>query len=117
MLDVSIKDIPDGENYLFAKKTTLLDRNALQMVQQKKIKFVITDKGIYYKIANVLIDLTGTCYIPFETLSIVEKGKYLWAKKLTFFDKNKNKLEIIDKESILDEILEILRKYNVKISD
>lgn len=116
MLETTIKGIPANEEYLFAKKTILFDKQGLlQVPRQIKIKFVITNKAIYYKIAGVLIDTTGTMFIPLDNLKSVKKGKYLWATKLIITDKNLNELHLIDKQNVLDEIIKILSSYGVTV--
>lgn len=75
MSNVIIKDIPYNEDYLFAKKVTFIDRTPLFLPVTKTIKCVITNIAIYIKIANVLIDLTGTERIRIDEITSLSSKK------------------------------------------
>ena len=59
MGQVKIKAVPHDEEYLFAKKVWFKTRSLIGLYNSQRIKLVVTNKALYIKIANVLIDLTG----------------------------------------------------------
>ena len=66
---VKIKDIPCNEEYLYAKKFEIKDKSLIGIPNYKKVKFVITNVAVYIKIANVLIDISGTRYFLINEIS------------------------------------------------
>ncbi|MBQ8428569.1 MAG: hypothetical protein IJX30_00515 [Clostridia bacterium] len=58
--NVTIKDIPSSEEYLFAEKVNLATRSLFFIPNAQRVKLIITNVALYVKIANVLIDLSGT---------------------------------------------------------
>ena len=60
MGQVKIRAVPQDEEYLFAKKVCLITKSLIGIPNKQTVKLVVTNKALYIKIANVLIDLSGT---------------------------------------------------------
>lgn len=116
MSDVKIRNIPADEQYLLAIKTNIYTKGLL-IPSFQRIKFIMTDKAMYYKIAGVLIDTTGTLYMRYEDIINVTMGKYLYNKKLIFSDKFGNRMAIVDKLDVINSIITILKNHNVNITE
>ena len=77
---IRIKDIPQTETYLFAKKVDYQDSTLIGIPSYKVVKFVITNVAIYFKIANVLIDLSGTLRERIDEISTLKIKNHLLNK-------------------------------------
>lgn len=116
MKDVIIKEIPHNESYLFSKKLSYMDRSIIGTPSFKTVKFVITDEAVYVKIANVLIDTSGGIRLQLNEIERVELGKYMWQKKLKFYDKMNNSMTIVDKEESINMIINVLQSKNIPVT-
>ena len=115
--NIKIKDIPQNENYLFAKKVDFQEKTLIGIPTYKTVKFVITNMAIYFKIAGVLIDLSGTLRERIDEISNLKIKNYLLYKNfkslsiITPF----NNYCITLKNEDCQEVIEILLKVNPNI--
>ena len=114
MKNVKIKGIPENETYLFATIGTICYRaGLLRLPQQKRVKIVLTEEGLYLKIHGVLIDTTGAIMLSiedFESLTIIKrtskKGKFCIAER------NGQVITYILKQEECDDMINKLKNLN-----
>lgn len=118
MFDVTIKDIPANEEILFAKKVDFRDHSFVGIPSNKTVKFVITNLAVYVKIANVLIDWSGTSRVRIDeiiSLTVKEPTLFKYCRYLTITDPF-GKSTIIPFVKDCETIIMILTKINPNIT-
>ena len=89
--EVTIKNVPSDETVLFAEKVDIIERSLIGIPTTQRVKCVITNVGVYIKVANVLIDLTGTLRITPDDISSVVQDRHT----LKFIDKHNAKRQTV----------------------